>query len=155
MNTRNYTMRQTHTIDEQEKLFFDSLQGKDKRDYYIAYFVSELVFALKSIRVEKKLTQKDVASKMGLKQAYVSKIENMEKMPTIETIAKYLFALNYNLEDSKQLIEDMIKTLLQEKEKEQTLPRLVACFIQNKSSGHFNDDYKQSSGTFKCYVRGQ
>lgn len=151
---RNYTMRQTRTIDEQEKLFFDSLEGKDKRDYYMAYFVSELVFALKSIRVEKKLTQKDVASKMGLKQAYVSKIENMEKMPTIETIAKYLFALNYDLEDSKQLIEDMIKTLLQEKEKEKTLPRLVACFIQSKSSGHFDKDYKQPSGTFKCYVRG-
>ena len=149
-------MKQAHNIDEQERVFFESLQGKEKREYYIAYFVSELVFALKSIRVEKKLTQSEVASKMGLKQAYVSKIENMEKIPTIETIAKYFFALNYNLEDSKILIEATIKTLLQEKdaEKNQPFPRLAACFVQNKQSNLYSDDYRQTTNNLKCVLRG-
>ncbi|MBO4667455.1 MAG: helix-turn-helix transcriptional regulator [Bacilli bacterium] len=140
-------MKQTHTIDEQEKIYFNSLTGKEKRDYYIAYFASEIVFALKGIRVEKKLTQKEVADKMGLKQAYVSKIENMEKMPTIETIAKYLFALNYSLDDSKALIEDLVKTLTEARDNvgKESLPRVVVCFTQKKANKQYGQNYQQTS----------
>ena len=76
-------MKPVRTIDEQEKLYFDSLRGEEKRNYYIAYFVTEIVFVLKKVRIGMKLTQKDIATKMGVKQAYISKIENMEKMPGI------------------------------------------------------------------------
>ena len=82
---------------EQENLLYSKLSGQTKRDYFVDAFVSRLCFALKDRRLKLGITQTEVAKAMGVKQSYVSKVENFEKIPTIETIAKYCFALNVTL----------------------------------------------------------
>lgn len=95
---------------EQEKLLYSKLKGDIKKNYFIDFFVSNLCFALKDRRKELGITQKDIADAMGIKQSYVSKIENYEKAPTIETIAKYCYALNLSLDEVKAFEETMAKT---------------------------------------------
>ena len=90
-----------NNVYEQEKVFYNSLNGTDKRNYYVATFLSELVFALKDKRKEKRMTQENVARLMGMKQVYISKIENLQKKPTIETIAKYMYAVGVTFEEVK------------------------------------------------------
>lgn len=138
-------MKPVTTIDEQEKIYFDSLKGEEKRNYYIAYFVTEIVFVLKKVRVSMKLTQKDIANRMGVKQAYISKIENMEKMPGIETIAKYLYALNFTLDESKLFIEDLEKSLVKAESELRVLPTFVTRFSQKKSAPVYGNGYSTSS----------
>lgn len=87
---------------EQEQLFFETLSGSEKREYFTMFFISELVFALTKKRKEKRITQAELAKKMGVKQAYVSKVENLEKIPTIETIAKYCYSLNFSLANATE-----------------------------------------------------
>lgn len=96
-------MKVTDKTIEQEQLYFDSLGEKEKRDYFTVFFISELVFALTKKRKEAKITQSDLAKIMGVKQAYVSKIENLEKIPTIGTIARYIYALNFSISEAEQL----------------------------------------------------
>ena len=94
---------------EQEKLLYSKLKGDVKKDYFIDFFVSNLCFALKDRRKELGITQKDIADAMGIKQSYVSKIENYEKVPTIETIAKYCYALNLSLDEVEAFKETIAK----------------------------------------------
>ncbi len=78
---------------EQEELLYSKLAGETKKDYFVDAFISGLCFALRDARKERGMTQSDIAKLMGIKQSYVSKMENYEKVPTIETVAKYLYAL--------------------------------------------------------------
>lgn len=92
---------------EQDKLFYSKLEGEVKKEFFIDYFVSHLCFALKDRRKELGITQKDIADAMGIKQSYVSKIENFEKVPTIETVAKYCYALHLSLDEVEAFKESL------------------------------------------------
>ena len=82
---------------EQENLLYSKLSGDAKKEYFVDLFVSSLCFTLKDRRKAAGITQIEMAKAMGIKQSYVSKIENFEKIPTVETIAKYCYALNDSL----------------------------------------------------------
>ena len=96
-------MEKSNKMLEQEQLFFDSLEGDEKREYFTTFLISELLLSLVDKRKEEKITQKELAKTMGVKQAYISKIENLAKIPTIETIAKYIYALNFSLSCAAEL----------------------------------------------------
>ena len=102
-------MKANNKMIEQEQLYFDSLSGKEKRDYFTVFFISELVFELSKKRKDAKITQTKLAKAMGVKQTYVSKIENLEKIPTIETVAKYLYALNLSLSSAKEVSTSFVR----------------------------------------------
>lgn len=81
---------------------------KDKKEYlknnpecvkYSEEFTRqyELKKQLVEIRKSQGLTQKDIALKSGLTQQMISRIEKMDYTPTLETLFKYLKALNINL----------------------------------------------------------
>ena len=53
---------------------------------------------LKKIRKEKKLTQEQVAEGMGVKKAFISKIENNVRVQRIDTVIKFLMAVDPNIE---------------------------------------------------------
>ena len=95
---------------EQEELLYSKLTGQTKRDYFVDFFVSTLCFALKDRRKALGMTQSDVAKLMGVKQSYVSKMENFEKTPTVETVARYLFALNLSFSEVQNLVEESVKS---------------------------------------------
>lgn len=52
---------------------------------------------IKNKRLEKKLTQKDVAQKVGLSRNYISDIENGRYMPSVETLIKIARFLKLDL----------------------------------------------------------
>ena len=81
---------------------------KDKKEYlennpdcvkYSEEFTRQYQFKkqLLELRKAQGLTQKDVALKSGLTQQMISRIERMDYTPTLDTLFKYLKALNVNL----------------------------------------------------------
>lgn len=90
-NYNDETLRQKNVV-------LQRLKGEAKKEYYLAVFTSHLVSSLRKARKSLGINQEEIAKRTGLKQSYISKIENLEKNPTIETIAKYCYALNFSFE---------------------------------------------------------
>jgi len=57
----------------------------------------QLVKSLIEIRLKKKLSQKDLAEKIGTKQPVISRLENMNSKPTLTLLEKISKALNVRL----------------------------------------------------------
>lgn len=92
----------------QENAVLKRLKGEAKKEYYLAVFTSHLVNSLRKTRKSMGINQNEIAKRTGLKQSYISKIENLEKNPTIETIAKYCYALNFSLEVVEAFEKELI-----------------------------------------------
>ncbi len=133
---------------EQEILFYNSLKGKEKRDYFIAALTSEIILALREKRKEEKMTQSQIAKAMGVKQAYISKLENMDKIPTIETIAKYLYALKTPFEDVKVIAFNIVQ-------KEDIASSFYGSVFSHQFVGYYTDDSKQNNDSFNNYYPSQ
>lgn len=54
---------------------------------------------LKSIRLEKKMSQGDICRKLGMDRGYISKVENGLKNPTIGNIEKLAKALGVSVDE--------------------------------------------------------
>lgn len=50
------------------------------------------------IRLEKNMSQKEIAKKMNISQARVAAIESVESTPTLKTLAKYADALGVRID---------------------------------------------------------
>jgi transcriptional regulator with XRE-family HTH domain len=61
------------------------------------------MFTIKNIRIKAKITQQDLADKVGTTREYISSIENNHRMPSIEMLGKIADALNTTVKD---LIEE-------------------------------------------------
>ena len=94
---------------EQEKMFYSLLGDEMKMEYFISNFINKVISSLKRIRKQLKITQHSLAKKMGIKQSYISKLENYEKTPTLTMVAKYLFALGFSLDDIPSLLDERLK----------------------------------------------
>ena len=69
--------------------------GKTKRDSYEKELKAEILGEfLKDLRIKSKVTQKELAEKMGTDKTYISKIENNLKNTKLLTVRKYAEALN-------------------------------------------------------------
>jgi HTH-type transcriptional regulator/antitoxin HipB len=64
---------------------------------YAARTPAQLGPILRSIRIERGLTQQDVGAKVGLKQSTVSAIENSAAHTRVDTLYKLLSALELEL----------------------------------------------------------
>lgn len=53
---------------------------------------------LRKIRERKRLTQEDIGERTGLSQAYVSKVENGDSIPSAETLEKWARALGVGVQ---------------------------------------------------------
>lgn len=69
----------------------DQLKGNDKLAAF--YKISYTILDLRDTRLIKKITQEQLAKKMGTKQEAISRFENYETQPTIDFIMKYAQAL--------------------------------------------------------------
>ena len=117
---------------KQQQLIFDKLEGKRKEEFFASYFESEVMFALKELRKEKKMTQKDIAKRSGLKQGNISKFENLDKTPTLTTIGKYLFALEYSIEEVEELTSRIIVNF--------SMDESLSLFFKYKESNKCSDE---------------
>lgn len=100
-------MTNREMVKQQQQLIFKELKGKRKQEFFVNYFESEIAFVLRQMRKEKKLTQADIAKRTGLKQGNISKIENLEKTPTLTTVGKYLFALDFSIEECSEFVSSI------------------------------------------------
>lgn len=61
--------------------------------------IYDLMILLKNMRKKKGLAQKDIAQKAGLTQQMISKIENCDKNPSLESFVKYCDGIGISLID--------------------------------------------------------
>lgn len=54
---------------------------------------------LKEIRIKQKLTQQDLASKIGVTQRYIAFIEKGDRTPSLENACKMAFVLKASVEE--------------------------------------------------------
>lgn len=59
----------------------------------------EFIMSLVRLRKEQNITQKELAKKTGLTQQIISKIEKMDRKPTLLNLIKYLLGLDININD--------------------------------------------------------
>ena len=59
---------------------------------------AKIVMQFIYLRKEKKLSQQDIAEKMGVTRQQITKFENMTKSPTIFFLVKYAYALDTELD---------------------------------------------------------
>lgn len=93
---------------EQEQMMYDSFNDDEKRNYFIGLFIGEIVSKLVEKRKKYHLTQQQIANAMNVKQSYISKIENLNKIPTIQTVGKYLFAITSCVDEALEFTKMML-----------------------------------------------
>ncbi|MBD2822510.1 helix-turn-helix transcriptional regulator [Xenorhabdus sp. 42] len=67
-----------------------------------AYDEFELINTLLSMRTEAKLTQQQVADRMGTKESNISRLEKGKSNPTLSTLVNYAKACGFQLDFSYQ-----------------------------------------------------
>lgn len=63
---------------------------------------AQIIEELKRRRKEAKLTQADLAEKLGMKQQYIGAIEQGQKGPTVKTLVKICEALELEVKVEKR-----------------------------------------------------
>ena len=92
---------------EQQVLVLNKLNGDAKKEFYTNLFNACIINSLVLKRKKDNISQTEIAKAMGVKQSYVSKIEHLIKVPTIETIAKYCFALNFEILEVRKIAKEI------------------------------------------------
>ena len=100
---------------------------------------------IRSIRVAKKLSQKEVINAIGMGAAQYSRIENGKTDPSISTLEKIANALGITLselfkDDELQEVSSSDKTIMEkvklmeslEEEEQQTLFKILDAFVSKK-----------------------
>lgn len=83
------------------------LNNAIKRDPKLEQYVKEsnaeyeLIKSLVELRKQLGLTQKDVATKSGLTQQMISRIEKIDHTPSLKNFLRYVSALNVTLNPTK------------------------------------------------------
>ncbi len=101
MSKENSTMKKLYNLIEEE---YGTI-GSSKRDKFEEGYESFKVgFLIQQARIEKGLTQQELAEKCGTNKGYISKIENNLKEVRISTLQKIVkLGLGGNLELSIKL----------------------------------------------------
>ena len=90
-------MKRGKSLKELEEKYFGK-KGTKSRDEYDAHVRIEIIGELlRQMREENNMTQSQLAKKLGIDKAYVSKMENNLKTQRLDTIVKVLKALKANL----------------------------------------------------------
>ena len=59
--------------------------------------VSSIGYRLRQLRAEKGFSQGDIEKKTGLMRCYISRVENGLKVPSVQTLQRFAFALDLPL----------------------------------------------------------
>ena len=95
----------TMTLDQMKDKHIGKV-GTEKRDKYEFDLQLEILGeTIKSVRKERKLTQEQLGSLIGVQKSQISKLERNTKNVTIETILKVFKALKTNVKLSVQMNE--------------------------------------------------
>ena len=85
--------------------------------------MKEVKFTLKTARLNKKLTQVELADKSGITQQNISLYENSDKMPMLDTAVKLASALGVTLDelviirDAQEQIATKYKKIIKNKDR--------------------------------------
>ena len=78
--------------------FWQSMKDKDvKGVYQAAETVSNIILSLIEARNAKGFTQRDLADKSGIKQSAIARMESLQAVPRIDTLAKLAHFLDVNI----------------------------------------------------------
>lgn len=85
MNTKNKNIT---TLDELKDKTFGKKGTKGREEYELGYENFKIGIMLQQARLEKGMTQEELAVKVGTTKSYISKIENNIKEVRISTLQK-------------------------------------------------------------------
>lgn len=85
MNSKNNNIT---TLDELKDKTFGKKGSKEREEYELGYENFKIGIMLKQARIEKGITQEELAFKVGSTKSYISKIENNIKEVRISTLQK-------------------------------------------------------------------
>jgi DNA-binding XRE family transcriptional regulator len=93
------TMKTKRKIIRFDDVLAESLRDPEFRRHFEAYDLPvRLAIEIASLRREKRITQAQLAAKMGVTQQFVARLENSEKtMPSLRTLTRLAEALGRRL----------------------------------------------------------
>jgi DNA-binding XRE family transcriptional regulator len=101
MNSKNKNFT---TLDELKDKTFGKIGSKEREEYESGYENFKIGVMLQQARLEKGMTQEQLAEKVGTTKSYISKIENNIKEVRLSTLKKIIeLGLGGNLELSIKL----------------------------------------------------
>lgn len=77
----------------QQVALLSKLSRDTKRDYYVDLFIATFVATLKECRRERRMSMEETAEKVGVTVRTLSRIEGLEKGPTLRQLALYSYAV--------------------------------------------------------------
>lgn len=85
-------------MDDFDKLLNEQLKDEEfKKEWLASEEEYTIITAMIKARMNQQLTQKELASKIGMKQADISKFESGNANPTLQTLQRLADGLNMNL----------------------------------------------------------
>ncbi|QTA38521.1 helix-turn-helix transcriptional regulator [Thermosipho ferrireducens] len=90
-------MRKLKELIENDELDKFELRAFDEDEEY-ENFLIKIVSQIVKLRVEKRISQKELAKKLGTKQSAISRFENFSSNPTLKFLFKVLKALDAEIE---------------------------------------------------------
>ena len=85
MNSKNKNIT---TLEELKDKTFGKKNTKEREEYEVGYENFKIGIMLQQARLEKGMTQEELAEKVGTTKSYISKIENNIKEARISTLRK-------------------------------------------------------------------
>lgn len=83
--------------------------SRGKYKIYLLEFIYEMLPMFKKYRIKRKLTQEQLADLTNLDTRTIQRVENNERIPSIETFAKLVKALDIEDEDVIKYISTFTK----------------------------------------------
>lgn len=74
------------------------------RVFETAEAISKVIVSLIEARVDRGLTQRQLAQKCGLKQAAIARMESLKTIPRLDTVIKVASALDLSLDLSSKIV---------------------------------------------------
>ncbi|MFS4466201.1 helix-turn-helix domain-containing protein [Maribacter sp. 2210JD10-5] len=96
MATKRKKMK-TMTLDEMKDRDIGAIGTEERDNYEFDLRMEVLGEMIRSVRKERKLTQKQLGELIGVQKSQISKLERSAKNVTIETISKVFNALKANI----------------------------------------------------------
>jgi ribosome-binding protein aMBF1 (putative translation factor) len=88
-------MKNSITVNELWKNVENSVDNKE--NVAISTMISDLISQMVIVRNKKNLTQRQLAEITGIKQSVIEKIEKLQEIPRIDTLAKIYYHLGISL----------------------------------------------------------
>ena len=110
MTTRNKEL-EIFTFDQIKNEFIGEI-GTQKRTQYEQELQVEMIGEMiRTVRLERNLTQEELGKLVGVQRAQISKLENNTKNVTMETILKVFGALKAKVNFNVELINNTVETV--------------------------------------------